>query len=126
MREFPTYAVFRCALAQAAAELGDDEEALRMVATEPPVDEEWLVGTVLLAEAAARLRQTERARVLRERLLPYADRLAVCPPEICVGAVARPLAMLATDEREADRHRAFAAELHERIGARPWLERMRS
>jgi DNA-binding SARP family transcriptional activator/tetratricopeptide (TPR) repeat protein len=123
--EFPTYAVFRCALAQAAAELGDDDEALRMVETEPPLDEEWLVGTTLLAEAAARLRQAERSRVLRERLLPYADRLAVCPPEICVGAVARPLALLETDARDADRHRAFAAELHERIGARPWLERMR-
>jgi hypothetical protein len=33
--------------------------------------------------------------------------------------------LLETDARDADRHRAFAAELHERIGARPWLERMR-
>jgi hypothetical protein len=121
--EFPTYAVFRCALAEAAAELGDVDEALRMVATEPPVDEEWLVSTVLLAAASASLRQAERSHVLHDRLLPYADRLAVCPPEICVGSVARPLALLATDAREAARHRAFAAEVHERIGARPWLAR---
>jgi DNA-binding SARP family transcriptional activator len=125
VQEFPTYAVFRCALAQAAAELGDEDEALRTVTTEPPMDEEWLVSTALLAEAAARLRHTERAHVLRRRLLPYASRLAVCPPEICVGAVARPLALLATDAHEAGRHMVAADELHERIGARPWLERSR-
>jgi hypothetical protein len=123
--EFPSYPVFRCALALAAAELGDDDEALVMVATEPPVDEEWLVSTALLAEAAARLRLAERSQVLRMRLLPYANRLAVCPPEICVGAVARPLALVAADMHEAGRHLAAAAELHERIGALPWLERTR-
>ena len=96
-----------------------------MVGTEPPVDEEWLVSTALLAEAAAHLGHVERSKELRERLLPYADRVAVCPPEICVGAVARPLALLATDAHEAGRHLAAAAELHERIGARPWLERTR-
>ena len=91
------------------------------------MDEEWLVG---LCSSPRPLRRSARRAPTRRSsndvLLPYADRLAVCPPEICVGAVARPLAMLANDEREADRHRAFAAELHERIGARPWLERMRS
>jgi hypothetical protein len=112
-------------LALAAAELGDDDEALVMVATEPPVDEEWLVSTALLAEAAARLRLAERSQVLRLRLLPYANRLAVCPPEICVGAVARPLALVAADMHEAGSHLAAAAELHERIGALPWLERTR-
>ena len=54
--------------------------------------------------------------------------MACSYPEISTGAVSRYLGLLAAtlDRRdEAARHFEHALALHERIGARPWLERTR-
>jgi hypothetical protein len=126
LRDFPTYPIWRCVLAHVAAEMGDAEQARAMLATQLPRDEEWLAGTSLLADAAALLGDAERAAELHAQLLPYAQRLAVGAPEICIGAVARPLALLAAtmgDRAGAERGFAEAVEIHERVGARLWLER---
>ena len=133
LEQYPTYAIWRCVHVHMAAELGHDAEAraaLDAVARDGfaaiPVDEEWLVGMCLLAEAAAALRASAHAAELYDALLPYADRVAVSYPELSSGAVARYLGLLAAAmERwpDAERHLADALELNRRIEAWPWLER---
>ena len=128
---YPTYRVWRCVLAQTAAELGHADEArdaFDAVAADDfanlPFDEEWLVSLGLLAEAATALNDPELAADLYRRLLPYGDRVAVSYTEISIGSVARYLGLLAaTMERwsEAERHFEKALEVNARIGARPWL-----
>ena len=113
-------------LAHVSAELGDADDAHAMLATDLPRDEEWLPGTCLLAEAAVLLGDADRAAELYAQLLPYDQRVGVAVPEICIGAVARHLALLAAtigDKAAAERHVATALRVHERLAARPWLER---
>jgi tetratricopeptide (TPR) repeat protein len=133
VQEYPTYPIWRCVLAQMAAELGhavEAREALNALATSGfttlPFDEEWLVSVGLLAETAAALKDGERASVLYELLVPYGDRVAISYPEICTGAVARYLGLLATTMKrwdDAERHFGSAIEVNRRIGARSWLAR---
>ncbi len=133
VEEHRTYPIWRCVQARMAAELGDTaaaREALDALAADRfatvPFDEQWLVDLGLLAETASALGETEHASVLYELLLPYGDRIAVAYPEISTGSVARYLGLLATTlERweDAARHFEQAIEIHERIGARPWLSR---
>jgi len=132
---YPTYPIWRCVLAQTAAELGYADEAhgeLERFATDGfahlPFDEEWLVSMGLLAETANALDDAERAAELHELLAPYADRVAVSYPEISIGAVARCLGLLAvTAGRWNDVERDFQAalEINQRIGARSWLAHSR-
>jgi eukaryotic-like serine/threonine-protein kinase len=131
VEEYPTYRIWRCVLAQLTAQLGDHAEAraiLEALAADRfaavPFDEEWLVSMGLLAEAATALGDAEHASVLYERLLPYADRVAISYPEISTGSVAYRLGLLAAMmERwdDAERHFENALEMNRRIGARPWL-----
>jgi len=58
-----------------------------------------------------------------ETLLPYADRVAIGYPEICLGAVARALGRLAAVTGRRAEALTDAAELNRRIGAHPWVER---
>jgi len=135
VEEYPTYPIWRCVLAQMAAELGhtaEAREALEALAADRfatlPFDEGWLVSVGLLAESARALGDVERASVLFELLLPYSDRVAVSYPEISTGSVSRNLGLLATVmERwdDAERHFEEALEVNERIGARSWLARTR-
>jgi tetratricopeptide (TPR) repeat protein len=78
----------------------------------------------LLAETASSLRDADEADTLRELLLPYADRVAVCTPEFSAGSVSYYLALLSSTigrSKEAERHFEDAIATNERIGARPWL-----
>jgi tetratricopeptide (TPR) repeat protein len=130
---YPTYVIWRCVLASAAGELGDETrarvelEALAVDGFAPiPFDEQWLVSLSFLAEAAAVLADRTRAAALHKLLLPFADRVAVSYPEISTGSVARSLGLLASTTKrweDAERHFAAAVEMNERIGARPWLAR---
>ena len=131
MEEYPTYPIWRCVLAQMAAELGNTakaRDALEALAADRfanvPFDEEWLVSMGLLAETANTLGDAEHASVLYELLRPYADRVAVSYTEISTGSVARNLGLLAAMLEHwdhAERHFEDALEMNERIGARPWL-----
>ena len=74
-----------------------------------------------LAEAAAALKHASVAAAIYERLLPYADRVAISYPEISLGPISRFLGMVATATSrsdEAERHFRDAADLGSRIGAR--------
>ncbi len=133
VEDYSTYAIWRCVLTQTAAGLAHKREArelLTALAADDfaalPFDEEWLVEMGLLAEAATALGERERAAELYERLVPYADHVAVCYAEISTGCVARPLGLLATImERwdDAERHFEQALEVNERTRARPWVAR---
>jgi DNA-binding SARP family transcriptional activator len=131
--EHPTYRIWPCVLAHVLCETGGEDEARAALAAlagdrfaSLPFDEEWLVSTGLLADAASALGEVEHAAVLYELLLPYADRIAISYPEISTGAVARNLGVLAASigrRDDAREHFAAAVALHRRIGARTWLER---
>jgi DNA-binding SARP family transcriptional activator len=130
---YPTYAVWRCVLADTVAELGQEEEAraeLQSLAVDDfasvPFDEEWLVSMTILADAVTTLGDAGLAERLYRLLHRHAHRVAVSYPEICTGSVARSLANLATTLERwevAEHHFEGALELNERIGARPWLAR---
>ena len=93
-----------------------------------PFDEEWLVSMSLIAETACALGEAELAEALYERLLPYADRVAISYAEVSWGAVARYLGLLATTSEawdDAEQYFRQAVEVHERIGAESWLARTR-
>jgi DNA-binding SARP family transcriptional activator len=129
---YPTYPIWRCVEVHLLARTGRFDEALPALGrlaeddlAALPVDEEWLLGVCLLAEAAHALGAAGHAELLYRLLEPYAGRVAVCYPELAIGAVARYLGLAAaTLERwdEADAQLAAAEELNARIGARPWLD----
>jgi DNA-binding SARP family transcriptional activator/tetratricopeptide (TPR) repeat protein len=127
----PTYPIWRCVLANMLAELGSTDEActqLEALAADGfsrlPFDEEWEISMCLLAETVARLGDRPRAATLYERLLPYADRVAISYPEISLGPVSRFLGILAAATGhwdDAERHFRDSLEFSGRIGARPSL-----
>ena len=131
VEEYPTYPIFRCALAHLCAELGETIESRNVFEAVVkdgraalPVDEEWLVSIGWLAETAVALSDARRAAVLYELVLPYADRVAISYPEVSTGPVARYLGILATalaNLEEARPHFERAIEISARIGARGWL-----
>jgi class 3 adenylate cyclase len=120
---------WRCGLAWLYAELGRQEEARAAFESFAkdgfaalPRDMAWLLGTVLLADVCVKLDDRERAAVLYDSLLPFADRCASFA-SIFVGPVSRFLGMLATTlERwpEAEAHFQRALAMCERMGTRPW------
>jgi DNA-binding SARP family transcriptional activator len=130
--EYPEYPLFRCVLAQTAAELGleaESKRAFETLATDdfaalPFTVDMWLVGLGMLAEVARSLADAGRASVLYDLMLPYADRVAVGYLELSTGATSRCLGILAATTarwNDAERHFEAALEMNERIGARPWL-----
>jgi tetratricopeptide (TPR) repeat protein len=128
--DHPTYPIWRCALAFLLAETGkggESREAFGALAADDfaavPVDEEWLVCACLMAETACTLAAAGPAARLYERLAPYADRIAISYPEICVGSVSRYLGLLAATcsrPKDAARHFENAIAANEQIGAHPW------
>jgi DNA-binding SARP family transcriptional activator len=134
---FPTIPGWRCVLAHLHALIGREAEARAALAelaedefASLPLDGLWLGAVALLGEAAARLGELGHARVLHERLLPYADRMvALGWASACFGSAARPLGLLAAAlgrPEEAAAHFEAAAALHERMGAAAWLARTRA
>jgi DNA-binding SARP family transcriptional activator len=128
--ENPEYPVLQGALASLQADAGDvagARAAFEGLAADGfaavPFDDEWLATLTLLADACAFLGDRERAADLYERLLPYADRAAVAPPEIATGSAGRAVGKLAATlgrTAEAARWLDHAAEQNERAGALPW------
>lgn len=128
--ESPTYPLWRCIHAQAAAELGlkrEAAEALAAVARDQfarlPFDEEWLLSTALLAEAAHALDDRRHAATLHALIAPYADRVAIGYPEFSMGSMSLYLGILAATLGRWDQavsHLEAAVETNARIGARPF------
>lgn len=84
-----------------------------------------LVILLLCADLARRLQDRERAALLYDILLPYADRQVVLPILVlCLGSASRALGQLAATLgrwEDAERHFEYAVAFDERIGATPWL-----
>jgi DNA-binding SARP family transcriptional activator len=126
-----TFPIGRCALANLYSDLGmrsaaaaTFEEVAENDFAAVHLDEEWLVALSLLTDVCAFLGDRDRAVRLYELLVPYADLNAVAWPEVAMGAVARPLGVLASMlnmEEAAERHFEHAIALNDRLGARPWV-----
>ncbi len=131
VEDYPTYPIWRCVLAQMAAELGyeaESREGLEALAINRfavlPFNEMWLASMGLLAETASSLHDPRRAAVLHWLLLPYADRVALCTPEYGAGSVSYYLGLLAVvigRSKDAEQHFENGIAMNRRIGARPWL-----
>jgi tetratricopeptide (TPR) repeat protein len=127
----PSYPMFRAVLALLLLDLGREDDARPHFETFATVgfdnlgrDNEWLFGTAVLGEVAARLEEVDQCAVLYERLLPYEGRNVVAPGELSIGALSRYLGLLAVTlgrHDEARRHYEEALEMNRRIGARPWV-----
>lgn len=131
----PGYRSIRCMLLALFVDVGRLDEArglFEQLAAAGfaafPRDNEWLFSMTLLSEAAAALRDEQRARVLYEQLLPYGDLVALAAWEVSAGPIARPLGSLAATLREYDeaaRHFENAVEVCQRMATRPWLAHTR-
>ncbi len=128
---FPSPLVHQSVLAHVCARLGRADEAASLVReitrhdlSDWHVDEQWFVSICLLAETCAIIDDPEPAASLYDLVLPNAAQNAVAVPEIALDSSQRTLGILATAlGRFEDAHRHFlqAAEMNERMAARPWL-----
>jgi class 3 adenylate cyclase len=127
--DFPSYTVFRYALAHgyAATERAPEARALleELASTDFLVTplEERIYGLGLLAEVIRTVGDARQAERLYDLLLPHEQEVAVSPPDDCVGSVARPLGMLAAVASrldDAERHLVASIGVNERMGAEPW------
>jgi tetratricopeptide (TPR) repeat protein len=133
--DFPGYSILECVLCVIYCQLGLEVEArqrLEMVAQDDfgqlSRDEDWLANMSLLADVVESLRDEARAAVAYELLRPFEGLNAYAQMEVGRGAVARNLGCLAGllgRYPEAESHFRTAAEMNERMGARPWLARTR-
>jgi class 3 adenylate cyclase len=129
---YPHAPAWRAALAFCYAETGRLEAArgeLEVLAAREfhdlPEDGNFLTAAALLAHVAAQLGDVERARLLRARLLPYADRyVVIAAGAVSFASVELPLGALATALGEPDaalRHLERAEQRHAARGARSLL-----
>ena len=127
----PTRPAWRAVLGWVAAEAGDTDEARdqlaaldvgRFVAGEPAVD--WWAALAACANAARILEDMDLAGVVRQALMPYAERNAVLGQVAFYGAVSHHLGVLAGvmgDDDDAVAHLEHALRRHEAMGAAPFV-----
>ncbi len=125
IEENPGLPVYRAVLALMFGLCGDLDSArleLDLLARSGfsfPDDLTWLIANAFAAEAAWLLDDAAAARVLFERLEPYAT-LTVANAAACTGAVSHQLGLLATvlgREAQAEAYFVDALERHERLEA---------
>ncbi|MDO8615442.1 MAG: protein kinase [Dehalococcoidia bacterium] len=130
--QYPLVPAWRCGRALLCCELGQEEKAradFEFLARDDfsvlPHDANWYIGMALLAETCAYLGDVQRAAVLYDQLLPYAERwINTGAGVVCNGSVSRYLGLLAATMsrwEEAERHFEDALEKHAKMGARPYL-----
>jgi class 3 adenylate cyclase/tetratricopeptide (TPR) repeat protein len=127
-RDNPSIAALRATVALLMCEVGRTSEASERLADEArhgfefPHDSIYLSALTNLAEAAALTRHQESARLLLERLTPFATHV-LCAPPIVTGSVARPLARAATmlgNYDQAEQWFAIAHDIHTKLQAPYW------
>ena len=131
VRDYPSLARFRSALAHLYGELGREPETratfdavLSRDVSAEHMDAEWLFTMSLLIDPCVLLGDHDAARTLYSLLLPYERLYAHAPVEANFGSVARALGVLAAALRrfdEAEEHFDVAIEIEQRMRARPWL-----
>ena len=130
--QFPTTLAIRAALAWIYTLMGrtdDARENFEIVAANDfadlPRDTTWLLSLMMLAHTACALGDRGRAKILYDLFAPYNSRTIVAGPAIvCLGSASRYLGLLAATigrRRDAARHFTEAIEMHDRMGARPYL-----
>jgi len=129
---YPRLVAWRAGLALLLVELGREDEARAefeaLAAVDAmPRDANWLIGVTLLAEVCGALDDGARAEPLYALLEPYAGRnVVVGRAATCNGAASRLLGILAGAMRAwelAEGHFITALDMHERMGALPWVAR---
>ena len=88
------------------------------------LDMQWLFSMSLLGDVCRSLEDAETAETVYERLLPYAHRNAVLPPELCSGSVSRALGILAATASRRDdaiRHLETALAMNAAGGSATWV-----
>jgi DNA-binding SARP family transcriptional activator len=131
---YPALVAWRAGLALLLLELERPDEAreeFERLATGGfdalPRDANWLIAVTLLAEVCGAFGDGRRAEALYELLEPYEGRnVIVGRAATCNGSASRLLGILAAAMRRwelAEGHFAGALEMHDRMGARPWVAR---
>jgi class 3 adenylate cyclase/DNA polymerase III delta prime subunit len=133
VRHFPAAVGLNVYPALVHSEAGRPDEARRALAPliasgfELPFDSTWLWCVTLAAEVVRGIGDTNMAATLYDLLLPYAAVFSVSGG-VTTGCTAYHLGMLATLTgrfADAEDHLAYAAGVHDRIGAVPHLGRTR-
>jgi DNA-binding SARP family transcriptional activator len=129
--EFPTRPVFRCALAEIHARVGDTSRAQDDIRDLAPDDfaaiqrdNEFLFSLAFLTHAVDSLGDLHAAAVLYDLLVPYAHLNAMNADEVGTGSASRTLGILAralSRWDDATRHFEAAIVHNQRMGALPWL-----
>jgi DNA-binding SARP family transcriptional activator len=130
VEEFSESPAWRAALGVLVAELGHADEArseLDALARDGfrgiPRDFAWLAAMALLAQLASFSADADRAALLYDLLLPFADRHAITADRQSWGAAARYLGLLAWAKGDADEAAAWferAVEDNRRMGTPVW------
>ena len=134
VQEYPGLPAWRAALCLIYAELDREAEArveFEQLAADDfaqfPRDTNWPAALSMLAEVCAFLRDSRRARMLHDLMLPYASRCVVISHgTVCLGSMARGLGMLAATLgrwEEADGHFEDALQTSVRMSAGPAIAR---
>ena len=127
-RDNPSLASLRAIVPLLLCEVGRTGEAVDRLADEArhgfdfPHDTTYLAALTALVEAAALTRHEESARVLLERLTPFATHVIGAGPSVS-GSVARPLARAATmlgNYDQAEQWFATAHDIHTKLQAPYW------
>jgi hypothetical protein len=131
-RQNPDVPALRSAIPVMLCEAGRLDEAHEKLATEAamgfdyPYNMTWVPALVNMADAAAPTRDTSAAAVLLERLAPFAKLIVSPSGVLALGAVARPLARVATllgHYGQAEQWFAIAHDIHQRLQAPYWTAR---
>jgi predicted ATPase/class 3 adenylate cyclase len=130
VEDYPAYPVWRFVRLDVLAELDRREDArtaFDACAADDfrlDLEEQWLFGMTLAADACHYLGEVECAAVLYDRLHPYGNHNATVPPELSRGSISRSLGILAavmSNWPQAAEHFEHALEQNSRMGARPWV-----
>lgn len=131
-RDNPSIAVLRAAVAAMLSQSGRIEEAHDRLATEAaagfefPYDMTWLASMSDLLDVAASTGDRDIARVLVDRVAPFADHVAEPTSALVAGALGRPLGRAATilgDFDQAEEWFALAHAIHSRLRTPYWTAR---
>lgn len=128
-RENPSIPTLRAAVPLLLSEVGHTDDARRLLRAEAgsdfdfPYNALWLTGMSNFLDAAANTHERSAARILVDRVSPFATQV-VSPNAVLVqGAIARPLARCATllgDHDQAEEWFTIAQDIHARLRAPFW------